>query len=216
MQDISFGDPGVSTGDRLSCEEVENKRLIIRPVEYIPSMMTVRGEATDAIKVNVVVLEDQTRAIEAPKLFQEVLWFGGFLIKAFKRSLGTPFVGYIAKGRTPQGYRPWEFINLNQDPATVDMAKAWINENPTFMDPLPPPVPRAAFVAPDAHHEQGAPPPWAGVTPPAPATVPFTRSAPPPATPPVPISSAQMSVLDRLRQQGGRPTETAPDSEVPF
>lgn len=225
-----WGDPTANQGgDRFSTEEAQNKRLLVRPIEYIPEIRTQRGDVVDAIKVNVVDLDDPS----GPARYNGTLWFGGRLIKAFKGQLGVPFVGYITKVQLPTGFRAWDFISLSQDPQVTSAAQAWLNANPDFLSaPLPTSTPR---VDPYAHHEQGPAPDWAGAVParpPAPP-IPAQRSAPlppPPARPisappglPQPVSaapaSAGESMLERLRRQAEQPfplTGQSGDQPPPF
>lgn len=196
MQEFQFGTPG-GGDDRLTCDEIENQRILVRPIEYIPAMMTQRGEETDAIKLNVVALQDPA----GPKLYQGPLWFGGRLIKAFKRNLGVLFIGYVTKVRTPRGLPAWDFVDLQSDPETVQMATEWLRANPEFSAPLPPtqaPQASRAPFNPTGHHEQGPPPDWAGAVP-APAKLPPAPPGPPVSAPPaVGLTAQQETVLQRL------------------
>lgn len=205
-----WGDPNApqqDQGDRFSAEDAENKVLIVRPIEYIPDM-PVRDTRGDAVKLNVVDLQDGGR------VYRGCLWFSGRLIKAFKHSLGTPFFGYVTKEKLPSGYRGWSFVSLAGNPDWEPTAQAWLAANRDFLtEPLPE---RREHADPRDHHEQGPAPAWAGpVAPPAPPAPasrpgppappvsgpPAPRSAPPapPAAPGAAVTGESM--LERLKRQ---------------
>lgn len=208
-----WGDPNQpqhEEGDRFSAEDAENRVIIVRPMEYIPDM-PLRDTRGDAVKLNVVDLNDGGR------LYRGTLWFSGRLIKAFKHSLGTPFLGYVTKEKLPSGYRGWSFVSLAGNAEYEAAAQAWLAQNPEFLsEPLPE---KREYADPQAHHEQGPAPEWAGATParppapPAPPAPQAPRSAPPAppvaprSAPPAPpaAGAGEESVLDRLRRQAEQP-----------
>lgn len=209
-------------GDRFREQDAWNRRLIIRPIEYIPDIkkLDTRG---DALKLNVVDLDDGGR------LYQEILWFSGPLIGTFKNDLGTPFIGYITKEKNATGYMAWKFYSLAADPDTDAAAQAWVAAHPDFLAPLAP-APSAQSWQPDtSHHEQGPAPEWAGAVPARPAGPPAPpappapprpgqgfQSAPPPprpgggpvSAPPAPPVPAGGSLMERLRAQAAGVSET--------
>lgn len=218
-----WGDPNArpqEQGDRVTCEELQNHVIILRPVEYIESMR-VKDETKDAIKVNIVDLTDDSR------MYRGVLFFNR-LIGTFKRDLGTPYFGYIGKERTPSGYMGWAFISLAGNADWEPVAQAWSEANPEFFtEALPEKRERRDHFAdpmPTDHHEQGPAPEWAGAVPPrppappvappaAPAGPPAPRSAPPAPPAARPVSAAPASVpgggasmLERLKRQAEQPT----------
>lgn len=236
-----WGDPNApkqEEGDRFSAEDAENRVIIVRPMEYI-DRMPVRDTHGDAVKLNIVDLNDGGR------LYRGCLWFSGRLIKAFKHSLGTPFLGYVTKEKLPSGYRGWTFVSLAGNAEYEAAAQAWLAANPEFLtEPLPE---KRESWGDTSHHEQGPAPEWAGAPsqvaappappvpagppapprPPAPVSGPpaAPRSAPPaPPAPPVPAAPAvntenQLSVLERLKAQAQQPVSFGPgrqEQEPPF
>lgn len=226
-----WGDPNAAQqehekGDRFTLEEAWNHRLIVRPIEYIADM-PLRDTRGDAIKVNVVDLDDPS----GPRLYRGALWFSGPIIKTFKNSIGVPFIGYPTKEPIPNSsYKRWVFISLASDPDTDARAQAWIAANPDFLDPIEH-RPREAWGQPDtSHHEQGAPPAWAGAVPQRPPAPPAPPAAPRPPAPPAgysvsappapPVSAppaapgaATESVMERLRRQASQPAPFAGSGE---
>lgn len=214
-------------GDRFREADAWNRRLLLRPIEYIPDMpkLDTRG---DALKLNVVDLDDAA----GPKLYSGILWFSGPLVGTFKGSLGTPFIGYITKEKNTKGYMAWKFYDLQTDADTDARAQAYLRANPEFLAPLQA-APAFGTPAtdhnwagpasgPPSHHENGPAPDWAGavpaapqrpVGPPAPPAPPRAPQAPPapaggfggPPAPPVsgPPAADPSDVMERLRRQAG-------------
>jgi len=224
--------PQREENDRFSLEEGWNRRMLVRPIEYIPDM-PVRDTRSDAIKVNVVLLD-------TGELKRGALWFSGPIIKAFKNSIGVPFIGYPTKEKNAKGYLAWKFVSLVGDPDTESAAEAYIAENPDFMAPIEERPREVWGGAPStAHHEQGPAPAWAGPVPPRPAGPPappappappsgYSVSAPPaPPAPPAPLvsgppaaphSANQQSMLDRLKAMADKPAPFAnqPEQNPPY
>lgn len=172
--DGQFRDPTMPVGDRFGCEDAQGKVLVVRPIQYIESMMTkMRDQPTDAIKVDVVNLN---AAPGEQEWYQATLWFGGRLVGLFKRHIGQPFVGYVQKERTPQGFMAWNFVSMAEDPAATQAAQAWVARHPEFVAPV---EEHPGYEQPrNAHHEVGPPPEWAGAVPARPGA---PRAAPGPA-----------------------------------
>lgn len=223
-------------GDRFKEIDAWNRRLIIRPIEYIPDMpkLDTRG---DALKLNVVDLDDE----RGPQQYRGILWFSGPLVGTFKGAIGTPFLGYITKEKNTKGYMAWKFYDLANDAGTDAAAQAYLAMNPDFLAPL---VPAQTFGTPDtSHHERGPAPEWAGAVPQRPAGPPappapprvapgggYNQAPPPqvpgprpapvsgPPAPPVPADGA--GIMDRLRRQAGiAPAESnvgSGDQEPPY
>lgn len=204
------------SGDRFREADAWNRRLLLRPIEYIPDMpkLDTRG---DALKLNVVDLDDQS----GPRLYSGILWFSGPLVGTFKGSIGTPFIGYITKEKNAKGYMAWKFYDLQTDADTDARAQAYLREHPEFLAPLQE-APAPAWPHPTAHHENGPAPDWAGAVPaapqrpagpPAPPAPPQAPPAPPggfggpPAPPAPPVSGPPAAgagdVMERLRRQAG-------------
>lgn len=223
-------------GDRFREADAWNRRLLLRPIEYIPDMpkLDTRG---DALKLNVVDLDDAS----GPKLYSGILWFSGPLVGTFKGSLGTPFIGYITKEKNTKGYMAWKFYDLQTDADTDARAQAYLREHPEFLAPLQPAQSFApAPFNPTGHHEQGPAPDWAGAVPAAPQRPaapagppppplpqgPGAYSAPPapPGVPAPPVSGPPAAgphdVMERLRRQAGIPptpgANVGSDVEPPF
>jgi hypothetical protein len=212
-------------GDRFREADAWNRRLLLRPTEYIPDMKKLDSRG-DALKLNVVDLDNEG----GPRLYTGILWFSGPLIGILKGSIGTPFIGYITKEKNSNGYMAWKFYDLQTDPETDARAQAYLREHPEFLAPL---QPAQSFGGPQpfnptAHHEQGPAPAWAGPVeprfvpgaqgpagPPAPPAPPRAPQAPPggfggpPAPPAPPVSGPPggdpADVMARLRRAAGIP-----------
>lgn len=195
-------------GDRFSAEQARNRRLIVVPIEYVPTIRTQRGTEVDGIRINVVDLDSDGSG--APAVYYGALWFGGNLIKVFKTNTGKMFLGYVNKEPTGGGFEKWVFHSLTQDQQTVQMAQAYLGAHPEFMEtsqgdvryaqanPQPPPQ---AAEQPGQWQPQEQPAQWQ--TPPPPIfsqpPVPAAPAAPAPAATPAP--PGQQSVMDRLKAQ---------------
>lgn len=204
-------------GDRFREADAWNRRLLLRPTEYIADMPKLDSRG-DALKLNVVDLDDPS----GPKLYSGILWFSGPLVGTFKGSLGTPFIGYITKEKNAKGYMAWKFYDLQTDPDTDARAQAYLRDHPEFLAPLQP----VQAYNPTGHHENGPAPDWAGAVPaapqrpaappapPAPPRAPMAPPAPggggyggPPAPPAPPVSGPPAAdaadIMERLRRQAG-------------
>jgi hypothetical protein len=117
-------------GDRFTAEMAKNRRLLLVPTEYVPHVRTQRGDVVDAIRINVVDLDNQG----GPAVYMGALWFGGKLIQALKPKIGKLFLGYVSKQATGGGFESWVFTSLTQDQATSNMASQFLQANPTFME----------------------------------------------------------------------------------
>lgn len=130
-QPWEFEEPG-KDGDRFTAEDAQNRRLIVVPIGYVPSIRTARGDEVDAIKLNIVDLDNPGGS--GPNVYWGTLWFGGRLIRNFKPKIGKMFLGYVAKQATGGGFRAWVFTSLVQDPQTVGMAQQFLQAHPEFME----------------------------------------------------------------------------------
>lgn len=213
----------------LNPRDVVHRRLLVRPIEYIESMLTkARTEPTDAIKMDIVVLDEPS----GPARFNGALWYNGNLIGLFKKQLGMPFIGFISQEQVPgTAWKKFIWNPLDEDGATRSAAESWIHGNPDFLGPLPEPRKFERQSDPQAHHEQGPPPLWAGVNaspgsslppfpPSAPAWTPPALQAPAPTYPPVSASpaltGAQETMIERLKRQAGMVGAPQDQGEAPF
>ena len=190
-QPFEFEEP-VAQGDRFTAEEAQNRRLIVVPTEYVPQIRTARGDIVDAVRLNVVDLDNQGNT------YWGALWFGNKLIQTFKPKLGKLFLGYVNKQQVGGGFSAWIFTSLTADQATTGMAQQFLANNPKFMETCQGDVrmaqtQRAAWPAqqqaqPQGQWQQsqsqpGGPPPWQSN---GPAAGPRQAPLPPPVTPPLP------------------------------
>lgn len=126
-QPWEFEEP-VIQGDRFTAEEAQNRRLIVVPTEYVPQIRTARGDIVDAIRINVVDLDNQGQT------YWGALWFGSKLIQTFKPKPGKLFLGYVSKQATGGGFQAWIFTSLTADAASTAMAQQFLAGNPNFME----------------------------------------------------------------------------------
>jgi hypothetical protein len=196
-------------GDRFTAEEARHRRLIIVPIEYVPQIRTQRGDMVDAIRINVVDLDNQGAQ------YSGALWFGGRLISAFRPKIGGMFLGYVSKEKTQGGFEAWTFNSLTADEHTKGLATQWLAAHPEFMEtcqgdvnmaaanPQQPPQPQVQQQTqpwpqqapqqwpqqpqpqwPQQPYQAPAPGPYQAPAPPAP----YQPPAAPPPPPPVPTA----------------------------
>jgi len=212
-QPWEFEEP-VAQGDRFTAEDAKNRRLIVVPTEYVPQVRTSRGDVVDAIRINVVDLDNQG----GPATYWGALWFGNKLIGTFKPKPGKLFLGYLSKQQTGGGFQAWVFTSLTQDPQTTTMAGQFLQGNPEFMETCQgdvamaernaqatptqqpqgqgqwqqqgqapwPQVPQPGLQQPPWPATQSQPPPWQREAPPASPPPPINPPLPPVQAPPVP------------------------------
>lgn len=213
-----------------------------------PTKFSRPDKVDDAISVDVVtldLLDDEGR----PKVFRAQLWRQSRLIQAFKQALTTgPLLGTLGQGQAMKGNPPWVFISLTHDQSAVAKANEWRAANPDFkpsepreytiLAPEQPQVqqghgggqhpwqqhgyqndntPQQGQWQPAHHGAPEAMPQWAQ-----------QQSAPQQQMPPYPPQQpqvqqntpAQLSILERLRQQGQQggqqPGPQGPDAQQQY
>lgn len=220
-------------GDRFTVEDAQNKRLIVVPIEHVSQIQTAYG-TNDAIRVNVVDLDDPN----GPAVYFGALWFGR-IVGTFRSSIGKTLLGFIAKGRTQGGFMGWQFHSLTQDQYTVQVANAFLQQHPDFLqtcegdvnmakqqtsmgsDPWQTTAPSQG---PPAAPQPQAPPQTQPLAP-APPQAPIPPQAPPQAPPipqsgPQPPPPPQANVTEQARglvqnQLGGVPVQDQNQAPVP-
>lgn len=220
-------------GDRFTVEDAQNKRLIVVPIEHVSQIQTAYG-TNDAIRVNVVDLDDPN----GPAVYFGALWFGR-IVGTFRSSIGKTLLGFIAKGRTQGGFMGWQFHSLTQDQYTVQVANAFLQQHPDFLqtcegdvnmakqqtsmgsDPWQTTAPSQG---PPAAPQPQAPPQTQPLAP-APPQAPIPPQAPPQAPPipqsgPQPLPPPQANVTEQARglvqnQLGGVPVQDPNQASAP-
>lgn len=141
---MTFGDPEqLPMGDKVSMDTFINKLIIVKPVEFVRSMKTeFKPDGAEAVFANIALLEEHEG--EPFKVFKRVLVMQGFLVGAFKGSIGKdPLLGTLFYGERKSGQKPpFKFQTLTKNPKAVERAQAWLdqhkaelNEDASFGEP---------------------------------------------------------------------------------
>jgi hypothetical protein len=115
---LQFAAPA-SGGEGLSAADVEGHVLVVEPVEYVTSVVTVHGPK-DAVRVTVHDITDQTTT-------EDCLWFGGYLVGSLKGRIGDKVLALMGKGTAKAGQSaPWVLTDLSTNPQAVEAATAYL------------------------------------------------------------------------------------------
>lgn len=114
------------TGDRVSMDTFLNKLVIVRPVSKTDSMKTeFKPDGAEAVFVNIAIIDGHEG--EPYKVFRRVLVMQGYLVGAFKNSIGGTLLGTIHLGERKTGQKPpFKFMSLKGDADIVAKGKAWM------------------------------------------------------------------------------------------
>lgn len=123
-------------GDKVSMDELLNKLIIVRPLEFTDKMKTeFKPDGAEAIFADIAVIDGFGG--EPWKILRRVLVMQGYLIGAFKNSLNKNLIGTIYQGQRKSGQKPpFMFASLKENPDASAKGKAWMADNRTeFLNP---------------------------------------------------------------------------------
>jgi len=144
-----FDDPTQAPiGDKVSMETFVNKLIIVKPVEFTDKMRTeYKPDGAEAVFANIALLEPYEG--EPYRVFNRVLVMQGYLVGAFKGSVGkpNPLLGTIYYGQRKAGQKPpYMYKSLTDNAKAVETAQKWMADHEDELNA----VPEAVFVEPDA------------------------------------------------------------------
>lgn len=128
-----FDDPTQApSGDKVSMDTFVGKLIIVKPVEYTDSMKTeYKPDGAEAVFANIAILDGHEG--EPWKIFRRVLVMQGYLVGAFKNSVGAsknPLLGTIYLGQRKSGQKPpFMYQSLKDKPKPLEIARAWMAEH---------------------------------------------------------------------------------------
>jgi len=131
--------------------------LIVRPEEFMPNFDTVHGPQ-DAMRIDVVDLNEQDHTGDWGVVYSGALWFGRLLVPGLKRQIGELVLGRVAQGIAKGSQDPpWVLADANGEAGAVAFAHAWLQRHPEFKNGAAPTV--APTPAPPPAQQQYQPPP---------------------------------------------------------
>jgi hypothetical protein len=137
---ISFASPA-SGGEGPSAADVNGHVLVVEPLSYEPSIKTVHGDK-DAVRVRLHDITDQ-------QTYEDVLWFGGYLVGSLKGRIGDKVLALMGQGAAKAGQSPpWQLQDLSTNPQAVQAATAYLTGQVAAT--LAAPVAQTAVIAPVA------------------------------------------------------------------
>lgn len=128
-------------GDKVSMDELLNKLIIVRPLEFTDSMKTeFKPDGAEAVFADIAVIDGFGG--EPWKILRRVLVMQGYLIGAFKNSLHKNLIGTIYQGQRKSGQKPpFMFQSLKEHADASAKGKAWMADHRVeFLNP-----PQATF-----------------------------------------------------------------------
>lgn len=127
----------VAGGGYFKPEEYLNQLLIVRPRKYQESgfVTEFKPEGTDAVFVNVAVVEALNEDGTVGRVFRNSSLLQGYLKGTFKRYIGSTLVGAIILGPREKGRKPpYQWLDLSGDAEARQKAGVWLKNNPTFKE----------------------------------------------------------------------------------
>lgn len=124
-----FDEPTVApTGDRVDMNTFVNKLIIVRPLEYKDKFVTIhKPDGAEAVWGDVALLDAYEG--EPYKIFRNILFMQGYLVGAFKSSLGKRLLGTLYLGPKTKGKPPFHFKTLTDNEKAVTLGKKWLAEH---------------------------------------------------------------------------------------
>lgn len=130
----------VAMGDKVSMDTLLNKLIIVRPIEYKKDQKTeYKPDGAEAVFANIALLEPIEG--EPWKIYRRVMVMQGYLVGAFKGSLGATLLGTIHHGQRKTGQKPpFMFQSLKDNPKALEVATAWMRLHEAEFSAEPEPV----------------------------------------------------------------------------
>lgn len=115
---INFAAPATG-GDGPSAADVNGHVLVVEPLAYETGIKTVHGDK-DAVRVRLHDITDQTT-------YEDVLWFGGYLVGSLKGRIGERVLALMGQGSAKAGQSPpWQLTDLSTNAQAVAAATAYL------------------------------------------------------------------------------------------
>jgi len=137
---IAFAAPATG-GDGPSASDVNGHVLVVEPLAYETGIKTVHGDK-DAVRVRLHDITDQAT-------YEDVLWFGGYLVGSLKGRIGERVLALMGQGAAKAGQSPpWQLTDLSTNEQAVAAATAYLTGAVTAT--LTAPAPAAPAAVPSA------------------------------------------------------------------
>lgn len=119
-------------GDVLKPEQISGALLIVHPREYIENISTSQGPS-DAIKCDVVVLDQQGADGQQGRTYRDVLFFNKVLRASLRKQIGQFAFGRMGRG-TAKGSNsaPWILVDATGDQAAMQVGSAFLARRPNW------------------------------------------------------------------------------------
>lgn len=123
-------------GEFVAPAKLEGHLLIVYPTGYVPHIQTVHSrpdKLSDAIKVDVIDLDDVADDGQPGKVYRNSNWMQSVLIASLRPEIGRKVLGVMGKGVGKKGFNaPWVLTDMSGDPAARERAGLWLKTNPQF------------------------------------------------------------------------------------
>lgn len=220
-QDDEWGSPQ-SSGEFVAPAKVEGHLLIVYPTGYVPHISTVHSrpdKLSDAVRVDVVDLDEPDEQGELGKVYRNSNWMQAVLIASLRPEIGRKVLGVMSKGVGKKGFNaPWVLTDMSGDQEARNRAKAWLAAHPNFTP--------SRFVdggsAPTATEKQTSTGGYSPTPQEYTAAAPASTPSPAPNYVPVPgsphqVTEEEISLLQQLRaQRAAREASVDPNGPPPF
>ena len=115
---MQFASPSTG-GEGPAASDVNGHVLVVEPLSHELGIKTVHGEK-DAIRLRLHDITDQ-------RTYEDVLWFGGYLVGSLKGRIGERVLALMGQGAAKAGQSaPWTLTDLSTTPAAVEAATAYL------------------------------------------------------------------------------------------
>jgi hypothetical protein len=115
---MQFAAPA-SGGEGPSAADVNGHVLVVEPLAYETGIKTVHGDK-DAVRLRLHDITDQTT-------YDDVLWFGGYLVGSLKGRVGERVLAMMGQGAAKAGQSPpWQLTDLSTNEQAVTAATAYL------------------------------------------------------------------------------------------
>lgn len=139
---IGFAAPATG-GDGPSAADLNGHILVVEPQSHETGIVTVHGEK-DAIRCRVHDITDQVT-------YEDVLWFGGYLVGSLKSRIGQRVLALMGQGEAKKGQSPpWVLNDLSSEERAVAAATAYLTGQTAASLAAPAPEAAAAPAAQSA------------------------------------------------------------------
>ena len=133
--DDGWGQAVESGGEYIQPRQLQGNLLILFPTGYVPFIQTKfsqPGKQSDAIRVDVVNLDEADENGRPGKVYRNCNWMGA-IIGNLRPMIGKRVLGTVGQGVPKNGMNaPWQVIDKLNDPAARERANAWVQANPGF------------------------------------------------------------------------------------